>query len=63
MTYIKVTLYCGEQPQGSFTQSAEELDLSGALDGFEPGSGDWYKLEAVEMTLDAYEALAEFQGF
>lgn len=62
MKLCKITLLIDGEPQGHYIDhpSGTVLDLT---DNLEPGSGETYLLESVEMTEEEYEKLPEFTGF
>lgn len=63
MDFIKITLMYKDKPQGSYIDHTCNVDLIDMMDGADPDSEDWYKLEAISMTDDEFKALPEFMGF
>ena len=52
-----------DQSQGSYIDHICNVNLIDMLDGADPESDDWYKIEAVNMTDEEFNKLSEFQGW
>lgn len=61
-TYIKVSLFYGEQRQGSFVEPLATFDKDAWFGEMSTGD-EYYRIEAVDMTKEQYDALPEFEGF
>ena len=62
MKFAKISLLYKGESQGSYIENLN-VDLDAILGGSEPGAGESYLIECVEMTQEEVDALPEFMGW
>lgn len=62
--FIKIELYYGDQPQGSYIDRVGLVSLSDLMDGCPPDGIESYRISRVaNMTEEEFAMLPEFTGF
>ena len=63
MKVWRITLMYKDKPQNSYIETNPSRIGDGLFEDMESDSGDWYKIECLEMSQEELDKLPEFMGF